>query len=364
MPDYLERVVLGGARTSTPGKPPPAAPPRMPGVSQPWFPPVETLDIIDAEAHPSVGSSGLPMTTLSAMPANATPPQPSPEALAPGASKGEQTPSGPSAPAESSAASPAPMPHPPSALGDPTSSEAAAIIRAPTALRPMLDNVQNSPSQETLAARSAANAAPESSANLTPPLPSTPSAERRRPMVESQPAPKDASVAASVQPASVRRSTPAVVDLMGAQQTVTRSPLTGEVEHEREPPGPPRRAEVVLPPDTRTEEAGDPVRARQIEADLRTTPEVERHRTTPAPPLQQLGASPPNPWPTPAQQVPAVSISTGADGRQSRITIGRIDVQVNNQPPAPPSAPPPPGTSPIAADVLEGRFLSRFALKL
>jgi hypothetical protein len=66
----------------------------------------------------------------------------------------------------------------------------------------------------------------------------------------------------------------------------------------------------------------------------------------------------------PTQQAPLASVPVSSSGRQSRITIGQIDVQVNNHPPAPASAPPSPGASPFSSDTWEGRFLSRFALKL
>lgn len=49
--------------------------------------------------------------------------------------------------------------------------------------------------------------------------------------------------------------------------------------------------------------------------------------------------------------------------RQSRVTIGRVDVQVHHQPPAPvaPVFPPPP--KPMAGNVLEYRYLDRFRLR-
>jgi len=47
--------------------------------------------------------------------------------------------------------------------------------------------------------------------------------------------------------------------------------------------------------------------------------------------------------------------------RESRISIGRVEVQVNNQPAVPPSAP---AAAPVSAgDSLSGRYLGRFALR-
>ncbi len=48
--------------------------------------------------------------------------------------------------------------------------------------------------------------------------------------------------------------------------------------------------------------------------------------------------------------------------RSARVTIGRLDVQVHNHPPAP--APVPPAADLPPPDVLEQRYLSRFWLKL
>jgi hypothetical protein len=154
------------------------------------------------------------------------------------------------------------------------------------------------------------------------------------------------------------------VDLLRARQTVATSALAGEVAHDRMTPVPPLRPEEVVSPDMSAEAIADPVRSPQIGADSPSNTAVEQHGTAPAPPLKQRGASHQDPWPLPAQQAPVASISISGNGSQSRVTIGRIDVQVNNPPPNPPSAPPSSGTRPIAADILEGRFLSRFALKL
>src|SRR5262245_41802280 len=154
MPDYLERVVLAGARTSTPAKPLAAAPPRMPGVSQPWFPPTGTVEPIDIEEQPSVPSAGLPLAAQSAIPADAPPPEPLPELLLPEASGAKYTHPAPFAAPEGSPEAAAPVPQNSLLMpGKLPSSDAALIIRAPTALRPMLDDVQNSPPQEIVAAR-------------------------------------------------------------------------------------------------------------------------------------------------------------------------------------------------------------------
>jgi hypothetical protein len=67
--------------------------------------------------------------------------------------------------------------------------------------------------------------------------------------------------------------------------------------------------------------------------------------------------------PVPPRPVPSVGPPTSPMGRQSRITIGRIDVQVNNHPPALPSSPPPPMTYAFPSHSLETRFLNRFPMR-
>jgi len=49
--------------------------------------------------------------------------------------------------------------------------------------------------------------------------------------------------------------------------------------------------------------------------------------------------------------------------RQVRLTIGQVDVQVNNRPPAPPISRSPSTGSPAVTDALEQRYLDRFQLK-
>src|SRR5215472_1665004 len=61
--------------------------------------------------------------------------------------------------------------------------------------------------------------------------------------------------------------------------------------------------------------------------------------SVPVQPMKQESAFRSTVSPVPAGQA-ARAAATAASGRQSRITIGRIDVQVNNHPPVPPSAPP------------------------
>jgi hypothetical protein len=78
--------------------------------------------------------------------------------------------------------------------------------------------------------------------------------------------------------------------------------------------------------------------------------------------LQEQVTAPPTMRPAPIWQAPSASLPHSSSGHQSRITIGRIDVQVNNHPPVIPSSPPPiAGALPL--DNLETRFLNRFPIR-
>jgi hypothetical protein len=67
--------------------------------------------------------------------------------------------------------------------------------------------------------------------------------------------------------------------------------------------------------------------------------------------------------PVPEQLAGPPTVPAASGGHQSRITIGRIDVQVNNHPPVQASAPPSRLAAPLPSDVLEARFLNRFWMK-
>jgi hypothetical protein len=80
------------------------------------------------------------------------------------------------------------------------------------------------------------------------------------------------------------------------------------------------------------------------------------------------GAIPPQARPAAAPAPPDGSarrdgVGGGAVGKQTRITIGQLDVQVHNRPPNPPPSRPPTPAGPTPGDVLERRFLDRFRLR-
>lgn len=71
-------------------------------------------------------------------------------------------------------------------------------------------------------------------------------------------------------------------------------------------------------------------------------------------------ATPPLP---PAQEHAPLMPPAHPTSRQVKLTIGRLDVQVNNRQPAPPARPSAPTVSSAASDTLEQRYLDRFRLK-
>jgi len=84
--------------------------------------------------------------------------------------------------------------------------------------------------------------------------------------------------------------------------------------------------------------------------------------SVPVQPMKQESAFRSTVRPVPAGQA-ARAGATAALGRQSRITIGRIDVQVNNHPPVPANAPPRPLVASLPSDILEAHFLNRFCMR-
>ena len=85
--------------------------------------------------------------------------------------------------------------------------------------------------------------------------------------------------------------------------------------------------------------------------------------SAPAQPMKQENALHATVRPVPERQAAPATVPGASGGRQSRITIGRIDVQVNNHPPVPTTAPPSRSVAPLPSDILEARFLNRFWMK-
>jgi hypothetical protein len=141
-----------------------------------------------------------------------------------------------------------------------------------------------------------------------------------------------------------------------------------EVDHRRASPGNAVADAVeTLSLEESAPPAAESARSRQTATatDASTAAEVEYRLHADAQRLPGQVTSPLEVGPVPVRPAPSASLPTGPVARQNRITIGRIDVQVNNHPPAlplPSSAPPPMAhASPLYN--LETRFLNRFPMR-
>ena len=232
------------------------------------------------------------------------------------------------------------------------------IVQAPRGLRtaPM-------PAHDGPKGGAGTDAVSPPSASLPPPtsLPRPP--EQARGSVEGRLSPDDASSTPSIQAPGPRSAPQPRRALAVSRQTVTESPSTSAVEHEGTIPAQSLKPEVIPSADSAPKAMTDGQWPSRMVLGSGSTQEIEHDPTAFVRPPNEKVPPYPSVWPVPTPQPPSANVPATSSGRQSRITIGRIDVQINNQLPAPPSAPPSPGTGPIAADILEGRFLNRFMLR-
>jgi hypothetical protein len=338
MSDYLMRVALSGARTSPPARPPAAGPPRLPEVG---------LAARQATDTPPVAGAAPPEA------------QPVPEVAAP-----RQTASEPASPAAPLVLGSGERTAPPTRVADadpptvstaaPSGGEAVPLIRMPRALRPTPAQFEE-------------RAAPLPTTPQPGPAPATelvtPSRLEtgRRPEGPASPVPPDAVSARTEAP--VRK---------GADPGKGEGPLAEEPPVTLAPVPPP--AAGPLPPpldrgaDARPE--GDTPQVTGKPAASRAADRAELKRAeviTPAKAETELSVFP---LPEPPVQVPPTGPVAGAASlpgeggtRQARVVIGRLEVQVNNHPPAPPAIVPPRAAGPLPVDALEQRCLDRFRLR-
>jgi hypothetical protein len=342
MPNYLARVAAAGARTSTPIRPPVSAPPIMPGsgLFEPaWSAELEaevvvpTLTANDRQADARPAPSSL---TFEATSTRAPTPDlpPTTAAASPAAAQLVHGPIDPPPPAAPSS----PRVEPQREIEPPKRDD---IVRVPRALRlaPILEILP-----ATTGAQDSANPPVESPAPPLAPI----SAARSRAAVR-------VPASALPQAASVQRDAnpPAAAPLLAAVRQpptpVLTEPLPDPaVAAEASPVTP---AAVVLLPETPPLPGGLPSPAVPMQREgIAVAAAIEEQR--PDPGFTGLPLPPAQPGP-PAPPVAAQ--------RQSRITIGRLDVQVTNHPP-PPAVRPARLPSPPDQDILAGLYLDRFRL--
>ena len=395
MPNYLERVVLSGTRTAASAEPVPP-PPLFPHLLPPRLPVGEGLGAWTEPDAVPLSSVGHSIPTLPASPSRPAvlsadhpgtvgPPvslPDKPQLTAEGKQLREtagpepirdrlvaseppahtvERPASPEESAPTSGASPQPAP----------------MIRAPRALRPFPPQALPLPLSAALRTLSGGDmgAPPPGPAELLPAtpssearpatsvpqpprsdIPSVPPSEPARPGIHKRAAqeiPRTPNIGTRPADASVKRSD-RVVDrrppephsprednaALGAAQEISRSPNAGT----RQTDGGVKRNDRVV-----DRQPPEPHSPREDGAASREPQEFTR---TPNVGTRQREA---------AVTVPHGPASPGR--RETRLTIGRIDVQVNNRPTPPASAPRTRAPGSMSQNVLEARCLNRFQMK-
>ena len=300
MPNYLERVVTSGTRRSPTMRPPLTIVPPLPVLG----PPTMTIEA-PGDLEPSSSQPGSSTPDVGEM---VSPPPPAPDIPHP--------PPAERAEAIGTSRSPAVRLE---AMARPT--HGREVIRAPRGLRPETMASAGEPvmaSSETMASAGAAvMASSEAPVMPPPPAPVSP-----RPLL----------------PASPRDPFPAA-----EESTRLVRPRIG--------------VEIVAAPRL-SEAAPDSAPSHDVAR------EPPMHQEPLSGPLPRAVATPPNAWLRPARP-PMAGPPARARTREPehRITIGRIDVEVHNEPPP---APPPPPSEPAGragTGGLSARVASRFLLK-
>jgi hypothetical protein len=367
MPNYLARVALAGARAGSPARPAFAGPPRLPDAAgRP--PAADTMEATFALPEEQAGTGATPT-----FPTAANADSPPAEGNAPERGIGSESAPSPArairraaGPMEASVAPPAP--------GEP-SPQTQARPAGPTAPPPEQSARGRRPGAR--ATQDSEGAAAQESAV------SGPTAGERASLLRAEAGRVDAGPLFEMPKTLPPRSNTPASEPGAARETGWKQESLAAV---------PRTAGVLptgraegQPPDSRTASFGTvaaaspPDRAFARERTAASAPppgapdaEPERRSLALLPPgAQRAAAEPRFPPGEPPQARPAAptrlaeppgSAGGGAGGRQTRITIGRLDVQVHNRPPQPPSRPPTPA-GPSPGDILERRFLDRFRLR-
>src|SRR5271157_4163854 len=341
MPNYLQRVLSYGARTTSPAKPPAFADPGIPPVkASAWAPPGEVnlrpfegtdmerpgerTAVVSAELQPAFEAEGERSTrhaeisraeerNTSLVPPKAQPATDRPTS-APSA-EGNVSPESVSAQAEPTS----------SAEAIPVAPPVATVIRVPKGMRRTgVGNERRSAMMDAIE-QTLSTVAPRATESA-PAMPNAREANSRLSRTESprqvQSKPAPASPAPMLSPAIVQppvgESTVAQAEIQTTRQTASAEPVsTAEVEL-RTPPSKIER----LPAQRASERDATPAQ-----------PMFDREKREAH--LFELPAKPPQPATRPA--LPASSDRQ----RRSQISIGRIDVQVNTVPAAAEAAPRP-----------------------
>ena len=384
MVHYLQRVAQSGAQRGSMARPPTAAPPRLPNlrrldaapraaddagvpepdpVEQPLSPLAPRPPRFASSVPPSlpVFPSSFPVPPEPAAPVPAPPAEALPHSMMP-----EPEPP-PVAPRPVVARVEGEVRRPPSSWTEPKAAEAAPN-RATEPLTPIKTTppaieIEDTARQLSLSAEvvTAVPGPVETPRAIAPtPIVRLPSSLRNasRPPEMSRDVPPSRPLAAPPQP------TTATTPVAPAKAIAPGTPAAGKAEARPAPVLPRPKESEPTPiaretPATRPVARPDPLEERP-EFRPRPTAEAPRPDARPTPALQpQLSLQPR----ADSAAIVARPASSGNSG-QTRVTIGRIEIQVNRAPPAPPPPPAPRSApAPPPTDLLAPRGLARFGLR-
>ena len=360
MSNYLQRVLSSGARTTSPAKPPASARPLIPPVAPPvWTPlgegglPVFEGTGLETQVERAGASAEHYASSAAARDRQTQEPESSPnkETKQPPIHVSADAADADSAQTEHSPESvshrvePAPSTESASAL------PVATVIRAPKGLRGPAPGYERQAAMACAIEQTLATLAPRVTAASTESATAMPNAQeinspsRAEPAIQVQRKPRAGRSAPVVSPAAARtplgESTVAQAEIQTIRETAdAERPLVSTPQADsRIPRG---IIERLTPQQGRDME---PIAARPL---------FEREKGEAD--FFELRAKPPQPAGRAALPAPS------DNRRRSQISIGRVDVQVNNIPAAAEPAPRPTRT-PGYSNFLEARYLNRFSLK-
>lgn len=342
MADYLARIAAAGTRTSMQAKPPVSGPALLPGppLSSMLYPAhvalieeVPTLSDIPGTQVPLPDSSAVPMPPTTEAISHDVAPMKSYTSI-----KEEQPIAAPVPVISNTPTIPVEQESIHSQAQKPAASDAAPIILAPRALRHSASASQSDIAQlhdvkhVYQKGQPDAHRPPTVSTGTSQPSHIPPSSQE---WINTTPTTSGTSLPQAPIEHSRRRSPPAATQIMQPQQW--------------------RPPEKTMPDQGNNE---------------RPTQEMQSHIPTSLMPAEQgpipQVATPPIPIKkeTLSQGSMPLIPTTRTTSRQVKLTIGRLDVQVNNHPPAPSPGRSIPAVNPPATDALEQHCLERFHLKI